>query len=149
MFSLITLVGCDLSEPDWMCGGEGYTIRLTVRGVDHSDGDIYTFLVTGSTDFALETQAAWIDDALTASIEMSASIKNESLLLIIQNSTEGRMLYSHCLPKLIKDAYESSGQTVDFAKTHNFDIALAFDPAFGLEVTVNGWQYYITSTQLQ
>lgn len=148
VFLFLALVGCDLREPLGVCNvASSYTINLTVRGFENSS-DVYTFEITDSSGRTITKKAEWRDGVLTASIEMPLNSVNSEPRLTLRNESTDSVIYSSDLTQTISDAYAAAGLTVDFNNVFDYDVALAFDSHMGLTITVNGWSYYINSTQL-
>ncbi len=64
------------------------------------------------------------------------------------NTSTGITHYSADLVKMIRMAYESSGQVVNFDKTYLFNIRLTFDVQMNVTFSVNGWTYQYNPTEL-
>lgn len=146
---LLALVGCDLREPVGSCNvASSYTINLTVKGFNNSS-DVYIFVITDSQGHTITKQAEWRDGVLTASIEIPLQdFVDSAPQLTLRNESTDSAVYSSDLTETISNAYAAAGMTVDFNKVFDYDVALEFDSQMGLTITVNGWSYYVDSTQL-
>ncbi len=78
---------------------------------------------------------------LGASIKILRIDENRAPVFTFENTTTDQVLFTDDLIDMIHRAYAASGETVDFATTHTFDIALKYDAQMNVTVTVNGWNY--------
>ena len=155
-----------------------YRINTTVKGLPVSGDEYrfsvrennsrFTFgnaIVSGQDDFQhIRTSRFGQDNRLSASMRLlsltddhclpehrlpkTRAASDRSPQFAFSNTTTGRVYYSGDLVRMIRKAYESAGQTVDFDVTYVFDIELAFDAMMNVTITVNGWTYKYNPTEL-
>jgi len=145
-----------------------YRVNIEVTGLPQI-GDDFEFTITDNNshykfdnsiipdmdDFTymrVDNQSVSIDDPderqLNVSFKVLRLIDGRSPGFLFTNRTDGDILYHDNLIETIRRAYEQSGQTLDFDKTHTFDIKLTFNIDMGVSVSVNGWEYTQQSNEL-
>lgn len=131
-----------------------YNINIKVKGMPVS-GDGFDFSITdnnshynfdhsivpGRDDFQHTRTCSIADGELNTSFKVLTLQRDRTPQFVFRNTASGEILFDKCLIEMICDAYEKSGQQVDFSQTHTFDIVLSYDTDMGVTVSVNGWDY--------
>lgn len=138
-----------------------YKINYTVKGLP-ADGCDYSFSVRDNNSrytFANATlqgsdhvehlrTVCHTGGHLTASMKVLSLCDTRTPAFDFSNATTGQSLLSDDLVSMIKRAYASSGRSVDFNSTFEFDIVLTYEANVGVHVSVNGWGYSGNPTEL-
>ena len=142
-----------------------YKVNFTVKGLTTTN-DLYDFTVSDnnsshtfdnsvisgrdryqhirSTGFEVKS-----DDTVNNATQ---GVLNASMILLqiddgtettfaLSNNTTGETLYTADLIQSIQQAYRSSGETLDFSRTFEFDMVITFLTNLKVSVSVNGWSY--------
>ncbi|MCD7970008.1 MAG: FimB/Mfa2 family fimbrial subunit [Alistipes sp.] len=138
-----------------------YRLNFTVQGLDETPDD-YAFSVTDNNSHYYfdnsiiedQEEIQYFRSTAFAGAELKASMKVLRLMetrtpwFQFADLTEDNVMYEDNLVKMIKTAYETSGQTVDFDSTFEFDITLIFNANLGVTIDVNSWSYTQNPTEL-
>ncbi len=128
-------------------------VNISVEGLSET-ADEYGFTISDNNSrylfdnsFGPCTGLNYIRTTQFENNELGASIKvlrleeTRTPVFTFDNKTTGTVLFTDDLIDMIQSAYAVAGKTVDFDKTHTFDIVLRFDINMDVTVTVNGWNY--------
>lgn len=138
-----------------------YRVNVTVKGLPETadrfdftitdDNSHYTFdnaIVGGKQEHYHLRSCTQAHRELDVTFKTLRLGRDRNPLFVFKNAASDKELYNGCLVQTILNAYESSGQTVDFNVTHTFDIVLNYYEfvennvaKLGVTVTVNGWEY--------
>jgi hypothetical protein len=133
-----------------------YKVNVTVTGVDSTlnatsdhimrvedDNGIYRF----DNDFATCRQFVYTQPCqkiskqdLKSSLTILRLAANRHPLLSVINQQTREVVLKEDLVKLIQDAALANGVTVDFNKTHEFDIKYELASALEVVIYINGWK---------
>lgn len=138
-----------------------YKINFTVKGITNDDSDYalnirdnnshYTFdnrIIDGQDDFDHLREGRFTNGELKASMNVLRLASDRSPWFSFTNLTTDDCLFENCLVEMITKAYSTGGRTVDFDETFEFDITLTFTGNLGVIVSVNGWSYTGSLTDL-
>jgi hypothetical protein len=116
-----------------------YTFTITDN---NSHYDFEGQLIEGKDNFRHTRTAKAPDGEFNASIRTLVLNADRHPRFSFTDAATGETLYEACLTQTITKAYQAASRTVDFSKTHTYDIVLRFDAAtMECTVSVNGWDY--------
>lgn len=131
-----------------------YTVNVKVTGIplqldpyaftitdNHSH---YTFdndIVAGQPDFRYVRTAYFLNGELNVSFKVLRLTADRDPAFTFTHVSDGDTHFSQGLVSVIRGAYENAGQTLDFDRTHTFDLVLHYDSNMDVTVSVNGWDY--------
>lgn len=140
-----------------------YRVNFTVEGLAKTT-DNYSFtvrddnshymytntIVSGQNQFEHLRTTGFVStrDDLKASIKTLRLRENRAVPFYFADETTLQTLYSADLVSMIKRAYSTWGQTIDFDNTFEFDIVISFRGLMGIQISVNGWTYMENPTEL-
>lgn len=131
---------------------EGLTPTASEYRFEVSDNNShYNFdnsIIGGKDEFHYLRNTRFADNELTASMTVLRLLDDRTPRFDFIDITNGELLYSNNLVKIIRSAYSAGGQTVDFNKTFEFTITLRFDAQLNVSVSVDGWEYNPNETEL-
>jgi hypothetical protein len=151
---------------DVAMASNNYMINMKLKGLPPTADEFefaitdnnshYTFdntLIAGQDDFTHSRASFYYKGEATSSIKtLTLSEDRDPQFTVTRKNATGaipdEVLFDQSLTQTIIDAYGGSNQSVDFAATHTYDIVLSFDVNMDLTVSVNGWEYTVSNTEL-
>ncbi len=143
-----------------------YLINMKIKGLPPTEDEFhfnitdnnshYTFdntLIEGQDHFTHSRTALYYAGEATASIKtLTLSEERHPQFTVTRKNPSGaapdEVMFDRSLVQTIISAYSESGQNIDFSNTYIYDIVLSFDTNMGVTVSVNGWEYEVSNTDL-
>ncbi len=141
-------------------------INMKMKGLPPTDDEFHFTITDNNSHYTFDNTLIEEQDHFTHSRtayyytgEATAAIKTLSLsddrhpqFTVTRKNPDGvtpdEVLFDQSLTETITRAYSRSGQSVDFSQTYTYNIVLSFKVDMGVTVSVNGWEYEVSHTDL-